>query len=71
MEERAQLERRFDIAHLPLQERVMDRLVDLLLDADELLAALEDTDAANVRWIEPHIRRAFEEFDFVMRRMTD
>ncbi len=59
------------IARMPVHERVLDRLADLLLDADELLAMLDDEDAARVRWIEPHVRRAFDEVDTAMRGMTD
>ncbi len=71
MEPRTHLESRFNAARLPLQERVVDRLVDLLLDADELLALLESSEAAPIRWIEPHVRRAFEEFDLLLRRMSE
>jgi hypothetical protein len=56
---------------VPVHERVLDRLADLLLDADELLAMLDDEQATRVRWIEPHVRRAFDEFDTAMRGMTD
>jgi hypothetical protein len=54
-----------------LHECVLDRLADLLLDADELLAILGYEDAVKVRWIEPHVRRAFDEVDAAMRGMTD
>jgi hypothetical protein len=53
------------------RECVLDRLADLLLDADELLAILGYEDAVKVRWIEPHVRRAFDEVDAAMRGMTD
>jgi hypothetical protein len=67
-------ERRRDyvaLARIPMHERVLDRLADLMLDADELLAMFDGEDAAWVRWIEPHVRRAFDEVDAAMRRMTD
>ena len=61
----------YDFAHLPLHERVLDRLADLLIEAEELLDLLNRADARDLGWIEPHIRNVYDEVDAVMRRLCD
>jgi hypothetical protein len=48
----------------------IDRLVDLLLDADELLALVR-REGAPRQSIEPYVRRAFEELDAALRTLSD
>ena len=52
-------------------ERILDRLVDVLLGADEVLGMLVQDDAADLRWIEPHVRQAFDATDAALRALTD
>lgn len=56
---------------LPLQERVLDRLADLMLGADEVLDMLAAGDAASMRWAEPHLRIVYDEINGVMKRICD
>jgi hypothetical protein len=56
---------------MAIHERVSTRLADLLLDMEQLLAMLGSEEATAVRWIEPHLQRAFDEVDAAMRRWTD
>jgi hypothetical protein len=55
---------------MAIHECVLDRLADLLLDADELLEILRRDDATRVRWVEPHVQRALDEIDAAMRHLT-
>jgi len=48
---------------LPLHERIIHRLMDVLLGTDELLQMIELDPAASTRGIEGNIRRALEEMD--------
>ena len=59
------------LAGMPVRERVIDRLVDLLLDADDVLVMLETEDASSIRWVKEPVLRAYEHVDAVMRRLTD
>ena len=56
---------------LPAHERVLDRLADLLFDADEVLDMLRAEDASSVRWIEPVVRKAYDEVNDVMKRLCN
>ncbi len=58
-------------SRMPAHERVLDRLADLLLDADEMLAILAAEDAVAERWLEPHVQRLYNDVDVLMRRLTD
>lgn len=59
------------LSAIPVQERIADRLADLLFVADEVLGMLCEDRAGSVRWMEPRIRRVFDEVDGLMRQMTD
>ena len=68
----------FDIT-VPLRERVLERLADLMFDADDLLQMLHsgDTDciaiyeqSAEMRWIEPHLTNVYEQINALMKKMT-
>lgn len=56
---------------LPTQERVVDRLADLMLGADEVLNMLRARDAAQIRWVEPHVRNLYDEVNNLMKRLCD
>ena len=57
--------------NLPPVERVADRLTDLLVGADEILAFLNRSQATSLRWIEPEIRQVYDTVDQLMRKVTD
>lgn len=56
---------------LPAHERVLDRLADLLFDADEVLDMLRADDAVNVRWLEPHLQIVYDEVNGMMKKLCD
>ena len=58
-------------ASLPIRERVVDRVADLLFEADELLALLTSEEGARMSAIEPQIRQVYEQLDALMRQLTD
>jgi hypothetical protein len=57
-------------AALPLGMRVIDRLTEVLILSDELLAEFQTEDASQLRWLEPHIRRVYDDVDQAMRRLA-
>jgi hypothetical protein len=59
------------MAAIPLHERVVDRLAELMLDANDLLGMLDGEDASSFLWLEPHVRRVYDEVHAVMLKMTD
>jgi hypothetical protein len=58
-------------ARMPAHERVVDRLADLLFDADEILEMLDAEDARTLRSITPRIRAVYEEIDSIMKTLVD
>jgi hypothetical protein len=57
---------------LPLRERVLDRLADLMLDADDILAFLECEASGELRaTIAPEIQQMFEHINELMGRLSD
>ena len=59
-----------DLAALPLGVRVLDRLTEVLVLSDELLAEFQTEDASQLRWLEPHIRQVYDDVDQAMRRLA-
>ena len=59
-----------DCSHLPLRERIVDRLADVLLDLDEVLQMLCVEEANGILWLDTHLRNACDEVDTVMRKLT-
>lgn len=51
--------------------RVLDRLADLLFDADEVLDMLRAEDVSSVRQIGPVVQKAYDEVNDVMKRLCD
>jgi hypothetical protein len=58
-------------AHLPVQERVADRLADVLFGVDDIVGLLSEESAASIRWMEPHVRKIFDDVDQLMRKVSD
>jgi hypothetical protein len=65
----------FDVAtwaNLPAQERVVDRLGDLLLAADDLLDMLSDSATTeNLRDITPTVQQVYDQVNGLMKRLAD
>ncbi len=55
---------------VPVRDRVMLRLAELLVDADRLLETLEAEDARTRAWVEPRIRNVCATVDSVMNGLT-
>lgn len=55
----------------PAAERIADHLTDVLFAADETLALLDDERANSLRWIEPSLRRIWDDVNDIMRKITD
>jgi hypothetical protein len=62
---------RAQLSELPAHERVLDRLADLLFDADEVLDMLRADDAKSIRWLEPHLQIVYDELNGVMKKLCD
>jgi hypothetical protein len=60
-----------DLARMPVGERVLDRLGDLLYDADDILSILNGSDGTSVRWMEPTIARIYEDVNSIMKMIAD
>ncbi len=59
------------LAQMPVQERVCDLLGDLLLSADDVLTALRDQEAKEIRWLEPTMRSVFNDISSAMMKLAD
>ena len=59
-----------ELAALPLGMRVLDRLAEVLVLSDELLAEFQTEDANRLLWLEPHIRRVYDDVDQAIRRLA-
>ena len=60
-----------ELARLPMQEQVLDRLADLLYDAHELRLMLQDEAALTVRWIEPVINQIYDDVSEIMNTIAN
>ena len=56
---------------LPITERVVDRLADVLFATDDIVGMLGEEGATNLRWLTPQIGRMFDDVDDLMRKMSD
>jgi hypothetical protein len=60
--------------HMPLNERVLDRLADILLASDEILDMLATGKRFpddNSRDVERSVRSVFDQVNDLMKKMTD
>jgi hypothetical protein len=53
------------------QERVLDRIADLLIDADEILEMVRAANRPELSWVEPHLQRVFDDVNTIMKRLCD
>lgn len=56
---------------LPIREQVLDRLADLMLDADDILDFLDTEAAGDLRTITPDIKEVFDRVNRLMERLSD
>lgn len=59
----------FDL--LPVQEQVLDRLADLMLDTDDILDVLGTEAAGDLRRIAPDVQDVFDRVNRLMERLSD
>ena len=50
---------------------VVDRLCDALLDVDDVRGMLGAVDAGDVRWIEPAVRKIYDDINELLKRLCD
>ncbi|MGH9139977.1 MAG: hypothetical protein ACRD3J_01980 [Thermoanaerobaculia bacterium] len=53
-----------------LRERIADALARIMLEADDALVLLDEEEANEFLWLEPHVRKIFEDVNAVMFRVT-
>lgn len=59
-------------ARIPFRERVADQLADLLFKADDILQMLDADPAANeIRWVEPDVRKVYDNVNALMKALCD
>ena len=58
-------------ASLPVREQVLDRLADLMLDADDILAVLDGEGAGELRGVAGEIEDVFDRVNRLMERLSD
>jgi hypothetical protein len=57
---------------MPFRERVVDRLADLMFDADDILDMLSaDAATHDLRWLEPDIRQVYDNVNELMKSLCD
>lgn len=65
----------FDEELLPIQERVVDKLADIMFASDMILDMLRGDRAMNVAHhltgLEPSVRRVYDEVNDLMKQLTD
>lgn len=52
-------------------EAIVDGLARILLETDSALMLLDEEEANAFLWLEPHLRKVFDEVNAVMFRLTD
>jgi hypothetical protein len=56
---------------LPIGERVLDRLPGMLWVADEVLALLQRDESCAMQWVEPTVKRIYEDVNEMMKILAD
>jgi hypothetical protein len=56
---------------LSFRDRLLDQMTVLMLHADSLLSMLDVEEANNFLWLEPHIRKVYDDVNSAMKRLTD
>jgi hypothetical protein len=58
-------------SRLPVREQVLDRLADLMLEADDILDFLDTDAAGELRDLAPEIQNVFDQVNRLMERLSD
>lgn len=65
----------FDEEHLPIHERVVDKLADILFASDMILDMLRSersmSVAAHLTTLEPSVRHVYDHVNDLMKQLTD
>jgi hypothetical protein len=65
----------FGDVKMPLQERVVDKLADMLFASDMILDMLNDERsykfAGHLTSVEPSVRRVYDQINELMKQLTD
>ena len=65
----------FTEQRLPLQERVVDKLADIMFASDMILDMLrndrESKSAGHLSSVEPSVRRVYDQVNALMKQLTD
>ena len=65
----------FSDLKMPLQERVVDKLADMLFASDMILDMLHDERSFNfaghLTTVEPSVRRVYDQINELMKQLTD
>jgi hypothetical protein len=65
----------FGDVRMPLQERVVDKLADMLFASDMILDMLNDERSFNyaghLTSVEPSVRRVYDQINELMKQLTD
>jgi hypothetical protein len=65
----------FSDLKMPLQERVVDKLADMLFASDMILDMLHDERshkfARHLTTVEPSVRRVYDQINELMKQLTD
>jgi hypothetical protein len=58
---------------LPLQERVVDKLADIMFASDMILDMLrhDSKSAGHLKSVEPSVRRVYDQVNELMKQLTD
>ena len=54
-----------------VRDRIVDRLLDIILIGDELLSCLQEEEASPFLWIEEHLQRICRETDAALKRVAN
>jgi len=63
----------FTEQRMPLQERVVDKLADIMFASDMILDMLrnESKSAGHLSSVEPSVRRVYDQVNALMKQLTD
>ncbi len=54
-----------------VRDRIVDRLLDIILIGDELLSCLQEEEAIPFLWIEEHLQRICRDVDAALKRVAN
>lgn len=60
-----------ELARLPIRARVVDKLTEILIVANDLLAEFQTEEANGILWLESHVQCIYDEVDALMTRFTE